>query len=98
MWEISFDELDVYESQPLGKGQFGEVFRGLLRGQLARKRSSVRGKNKSPKYSMTHIVAVKKLKSKHVFFNTQCMALSVRFALHTLYMTVERNIAHKILS
>ena len=64
MWEISSDELEVYESQPLGKGQFGEVFKGLLRGQPARKRSSIRGRNKSPKYSMTHTVAIKKLKSK----------------------------------
>lgn len=62
-WEIPRDELKVFDKEPLGKGCFGEVHKGLLAGQTTRK--SVLGTTRSSRFSLACTVAVKKLKSKN---------------------------------
>lgn len=63
-WEIPRDELKVFDKEPLGKGCFGEVHKGILAGQTTTKRS-VFGTTRSSRFSLACTVAVKKLKSKN---------------------------------
>lgn len=62
-WEIPRDELKVFDKEPLGKGCFGEVHKGILAGQTTKK--SVLGTTQSSRFSLACTVAVKKLKSKN---------------------------------
>lgn len=62
-WEIPRDKLKVFDKEPLGKGCFGEVHKGLLAGQTTRR--SVLGTTRSSRFSLACTVAVKKLKSKN---------------------------------
>ncbi|XP_064401936.1 uncharacterized protein LOC135347802 isoform X2 [Halichondria panicea] len=61
-WEIPYDDLQVFYSQPLGKGAFGEVFKGLVRSQAMKS-----GVKRLPKFSLNCTVAVKKLKDNAAF-------------------------------
>ena len=56
-WEVPRCEITIMENEPLGKGFFGEVFRGEVTGILRRSTSSLL----TP---MSASVAVKRLKSK----------------------------------
>jgi len=62
-WEIPRDELKVFDKEPLGKGCFGEVHKGILAGQTTKR--SVLGTTRSSRFSLACTVAVKKLKSKN---------------------------------
>ena len=68
-WEIPRDELKIFDKEPLGKGCFGEVHKGLLAGQTTRK--SVLGATRSTRFSLACTVAVKKLKSKNCILMLQ---------------------------
>ena len=59
-WEIPYEELKVFDSQPLGRGAFGEVLKGHICSQVAKPQSS--GVKHLPKFSLTCTVAVKKPK------------------------------------
>lgn len=60
-WEIMPDDITIYDDMPLGKGCYGEVYKGVLKGQ--RQRAGSRKGSRQPRVSLTSIVAVKKLHS-----------------------------------
>lgn len=60
-WEITADDLTIYEDMPLGRGCYGEVYKGVLKGRKQRA-GSRKGRNQ-PRLSLTSIVAVKRLPS-----------------------------------
>jgi len=59
-WEIPRDELKIFDKEPLGKGCFGEVHKGLLAGQSTRRPPL--GRSQASRFSLACTVAVKKLK------------------------------------
>ena len=68
-WEVLPDELNVFEDFPLGKGCYGEVYKGILMGRRHRF-GSKRGV-RSPRYSLTNTVAVKRLQG-------ECLSVGYR--------------------
>ena len=55
-------DLTIHEHEPLGKGCYGEVYKGTITGR--RQRSGSRKGPRSPRFSLTNTVAVKRLQSK----------------------------------
>jgi len=53
-WEIPSGSLKIFYSQPLGKGAFGEVYKGHISSHVV--------KMGGPRFSLACTVAVKKLK------------------------------------
>lgn len=60
-WEMQQGELSINEDVPLGKGCYGEVFKGTLTGR--RQRFGSRRGARAPRYSLTNTVAIKRLQS-----------------------------------
>lgn len=60
-WEITPDEVTIYEETPLGKGFYGEVHKGVLNGR--RHRIGSKKGSRGPRYSLANTVAIKRLKS-----------------------------------
>ena len=75
-WELKRDDVQLLLDKPLGKGAFGEVYKGLLPPKFLSQMSNL---NKLPgrKGTVNCVVAVKILKGeynygkiiKHIFFN-----------------------------
>ena len=61
-WEVAMGDLTIHEHEPLGKGCYGEVYKGTITGR--RQRSGSRKGPRSPRFSLTNTVAVKRLQSK----------------------------------
>ena len=61
-WELYSDEVTIIESEHLGAGCFGVVYKGVVR-QRPTRRQPLR-KNSSVRLNLAHTVAVKQLKGK----------------------------------
>jgi len=60
-WEVANEDVTLFEHDILGKGFFGEVYKGHVTGR-DQKRGSLRGR--APRFSLTCVVAIKRLQSK----------------------------------
>ena len=61
-WELNHTDVELMKDQPLGKGAFGEVYKGIVHRSAAKQNRKIS--------SATNVVAIKMLKSlfTHILF------------------------------
>ena len=70
--------IQIFVKEQLGKGCFGEVYRGHVTRQTGRKGPGGGG-GWSKKFSLTHGVAVKKLKGNYTTITTQYYTITTQY-------------------